>query len=137
MVPGLQDLAIVPILCFGDEQVNKMPKLLQGDGEVNVFGKDISKDYKKVEAYFSNIIKSYYAEVEVQAPVASIDMKRTLHQYIDLSTRVSIAQGKISDPRTQKTDDKHEKPIISVLDKYSNLPLNLPFGVIPGISSIL
>ncbi|MDM8568230.1 NERD domain-containing protein/DEAD/DEAH box helicase [Thiotrichales bacterium HSG1] len=137
MVPGLQDLAIVPILCFWDEHVHKMPELLQGDIEVNVFGKDIAKDHKKVEAYFSDIIKNYYAEVEVQAPVTSIDMKRTLRQYIDLSTRVSFAQGKISDPRTHKADDKHKKPIISTLDKYQERMVfkeQLGHQVLSGVS---
>ncbi len=137
MVPGLQDLAVIPILCFWSEDVNKMPELLQGDGEVNVFGKDIARDHEKVETYFINIIKNYYDEVEVQAPVTSIDMKRTLRQYIDLSTRVSFASGKISDPRTQKAGDKHEKPIISVLDKYQERMVfkeQLGHQVLSGVS---
>jgi hypothetical protein len=137
MVPGLQDLAIIPILCFWSEDVNKMPELLQGDEEVNVFGKDIAGDHEKVENYFINIIKNYYDEVEVQPPVTSIDMKRTLRQYIDLSTRVSFASGKISDPRTQKAGDKNEKSIISVLDKYQERMVfkeQLGHQVLSGVS---
>ncbi len=131
---GLQDLAIVPVLCFWPESLNKLDKLLREDDQVNVLDKSVVQHSELLGSKLVEIVKNYYSDALTIPPVISIDIKKTLSLYVDLRKKVANASGKIIDLKNRIPKNGNEFSILDDQQEGIVFRKSLGHQVVSGVS---
>ena len=107
--PGLEKIAVIPLLVHWGMEATEAHPLLQSGPEVCVVG--------KTEAYNTDLLcdaliqqaTAFYSFVDESPPVISVSMKRALLSCIDLSVRAHPPSGNVADKLRSSTQPEGAK----------------------------
>jgi len=125
--PGLEKVAVIPLLIHWAVDVKDAHPLLQGDSEVDVLGRSQVKNPDDLANELINITSNYYSFVEEMPPVVSSSIKRAIFSCVDLAVRVEKASGQIipavvkeegEDAPSKEEKLEYDRPIAPMLDEF-------------------
>jgi|GEM_PF-5914409 len=143
--PGLEKVAVIPLLIHWAVDVKDAHPLLQGDSEVSALGRSQVKNPDELSTELINLARDYYSFVEELPPVVSSSIKRAIFSSVDLSIRVEKASGRIApaeqiaevtEEKDSKTVLEYEKPIAPMLDEFQVAAIrnrSLGHGLLSGV----
>ena len=94
--PGLENVAVIPMLAHWGIEKKDSHQLLQNDPDVSVIGKSIVQSPDNLCLEMIQQAKRFYEFLGEEPPVISAGIKRSILSCVDLSIRAHAASGKFS-----------------------------------------
>lgn len=111
--PGLEDIPVIPILCFNKINQKQLPKAFIEEG-VHLLTCEALQSVDTLQAALEKIAHDEYEGFDI--PPVSRTIQKVISQKINLSTNVQVANGNVAPRAVPATKSKYNQSLPSRLD---------------------
>lgn len=123
--PGLEKIAVIPMLVHWGMEIKNSHHLLQSDPDVEIIGKSTAQDTERFCEALIDKAKIFYDFVGEEPPIISVNIKKAILSCVDLSMRAQQASGNFAVPAPEKTPVQENNSPASVPARIRyDLPLS-------------